>query len=170
MPELHVILEGDGAWPDLAERLSAPRHERKRAPVIHLGNDAPPIQMSGLEDGMSSGAPSVIFRLDLPDGTTVLAETSWRLFAYAFWAFAARFGEERPDLTGMEVIGDWTGAGPQKLRVLPGDEPWVVCELCGKKREVDPADPETAREALQWLYRHFQEEHPGWTPPAQVSG
>lgn len=81
MPELKVILNGDGCWPDLAERR-----------VVHLGNGAPPIQVAGLEGGMTSGAASVSIRVDLPDGTVVVAETSLRLFLAAAAALSARFG------------------------------------------------------------------------------
>lgn len=74
MPLLKILLQGDGAWPDLADR---------RDDVVHLANDAPPIQVSVLDDGMESGAPSVSIRIDLPDGTIVIAETSLRLFLNA---------------------------------------------------------------------------------------
>lgn len=78
---LTVKLNGDGAWPDLAQ-----------ADIIHLGNDAPPIQLSALPGGMASGLPSVAIRIDLPDGRTVIAETSMRLFVSAADALAARYG------------------------------------------------------------------------------
>ncbi len=48
-----------------------------------------------LPAGMSSGAPSVMIRLDLPDGRIVLAETSAALFVSAGAAVrgaAARLG------------------------------------------------------------------------------
>ena len=83
MIELIVILEGDGAWPDL-----------KGKEFIHLGNDAPPIQVAILDTGMSSGRPSIGIRIDLPDGQVVLAETSARLFVTAGRAISAKF----PDL------------------------------------------------------------------------
>jgi hypothetical protein len=43
---------------------------------------------------MASGKPSVMLRIDLPDGRVVLAETSLRLFAAAAHAFASNY----PDL------------------------------------------------------------------------
>ena len=78
---LTVKIDGDGAWPDLAGK-----------EVIHLTNDAPPIQISALPDGMASGRPSVAIRLDLPDGRTVIAETSMNLFLSAADVLRARYG------------------------------------------------------------------------------
>lgn len=46
-----------------------------------------------LTDGMKSGLPAVIVRVDLPDGTFVVAQTSLRLFQAAAIAFKARYGE-----------------------------------------------------------------------------
>jgi hypothetical protein len=81
---IRVNVDGDGAYPDLVGR-----------EVIHLGNDSPPIGITGLEGGMASGAPSVMIRLDLPDGRTVLAETSLKLFLTAAEALMARYGDPR---------------------------------------------------------------------------
>jgi hypothetical protein len=75
---------GDGAWPDLKEKA----HEGK---LIHIG-DGSVIGVGGLAGGMESGAPSVMLRIDLPSGETVLAETSLRLFLLAAEALRARFG------------------------------------------------------------------------------
>lgn len=71
MPAIDVILR-EPAWPNL-----------DRAKIIHLGNDAPPIGLAGLVGGMQSGRPSVVLRIDLPDGRVVLAETSLRLLVTA---------------------------------------------------------------------------------------
>lgn len=46
-----------------------------------------------LTKGMESGLPAVIVRVDLPDGTFVLAQTSLRLFQAAAIAFKARYGD-----------------------------------------------------------------------------
>ncbi len=80
MIEMTVILEGDNAWPDLRDK-----------PLIHLANNAPPIQVAVLDAGMTSGHPSVAIRIDLPDGQTVMAETSARLFVSAGRAIEAKF-------------------------------------------------------------------------------
>jgi hypothetical protein len=78
----HIIIEpnGDGAWPDLKDR-----------PFHHLAEGAAPIRVAFLDGGMRSGRPSVAIRLDLPDGQTVVAETSGRLFAAAARALKAKF-------------------------------------------------------------------------------
>ena len=46
---------------------------------------------AALDGGMASGKPSVCFRIDLPDGRTVLAETSARLFVMAAAAIVGRW-------------------------------------------------------------------------------
>jgi hypothetical protein len=77
---IDLRLDGDGAWPDLIDR-----------GVIHLG-DGTTIGMCVLPGGMTSGRHSVSLRLDLPDGNVVVAEASWRVFALAVQAIAARYG------------------------------------------------------------------------------
>jgi hypothetical protein len=79
---LDLHLNGDGAFPELADG-------RK---VHHLGNGAK-IAVASLEGGMQSGMPSVCFKFDLEDGSSVLAETSWRLFWAVAVAFRAKYGE-----------------------------------------------------------------------------
>jgi hypothetical protein len=83
MKQLNIILNGDNAFPDL---------DRDR--VIHVGNDGPPIEVAVLAGGMTSGRPSLMIRIDLPDGQTVMAETSARLFCTAARAIMGRY----PDL------------------------------------------------------------------------
>jgi hypothetical protein len=46
-----------------------------------------------LKNGMESGRPSVAFRIDLPDGDVVIAQTSARLFCVAAKAIMARHPE-----------------------------------------------------------------------------
>jgi hypothetical protein len=83
MISMTIVLDGENAWPDLKEK-----------PVIQLGSGAPAIQVGVLDAGMKSGRPSVAFRFDLPDGQTVIAETSARLFVTAARAIEAKY----PDL------------------------------------------------------------------------
>jgi hypothetical protein len=66
--KLTVIPNVEGAFSDLADR-----------PFIHLGEGAE-IAIGRLPGGMDSGRSSIVFRFELPDGQTVLAETSMRLF------------------------------------------------------------------------------------------
>lgn len=76
---MSVNLNGDGAWPDL-------RSKR----IIHL-DEGETIQVCALDGGMASGKPSVCFRIDLPDGRVVLAETSARLFVMAAAAIVGKW-------------------------------------------------------------------------------
>jgi hypothetical protein len=78
-----ISLSGDNAWPDLQDK-----------DIIHLANGAPPIQIAVLEGGLTSGRPSVAIRIDLPDGQTLVAETTARLFCTAARAIQAKY----PDL------------------------------------------------------------------------
>lgn len=78
-----IILNGDNAWPDLQDK-----------DIIHLANDAPPLQVATLDGGLASGRPSVAIRIDLPDGKTIVAETTARLFCSAAKAIQAKY----PDL------------------------------------------------------------------------
>lgn len=73
----------DPVWPDLAGEK-----------IVHLGTGARPIELAVLDAGMQSGKPSVVLRIDLPDGTHVVAETSARLLCTAARAINARY----PDL------------------------------------------------------------------------
>jgi hypothetical protein len=86
VPSIDLHLSGDGAFPELKGLIGTDQ-------VIHLGNDAPAIGIGVLEGGMTSGMPSVCFRLRLPDGRFVLAETSARLFVTAGRAIEAKFPE-----------------------------------------------------------------------------
>lgn len=83
MPYLRVKTEADGgAWPDLAD---------KRDRVIEV--DA--AEVCGLSRGMESGKPSVAMRLDLPDGRTVIFQTSLQLFLTAADVLKAYHGDPR---------------------------------------------------------------------------
>lgn len=86
MTMLRVMLDGEGAFADLAG---------KEDKVIHLTG---PFVVAALEGGMKgSGAPSVAIRIDLPDGRTVIQETSLKLWYTATRALKGKFG----DLGGM---------------------------------------------------------------------
>jgi hypothetical protein len=75
---------GEPAFPDIKDG----------ARVVHLGPGAQPIRVAVLDEGMQSGRPSVAIRLDLHDGTIIIAETSARLFCAAGRAIVAKY----PDL------------------------------------------------------------------------
>lgn len=82
MPVMNIILE-EPAWPELLDP------GRK---VVHTKTA---IGVAALTGGMTSGKPSVAFRIDLPDGTTVIAETSLALFLTAADALKAKYGDPR---------------------------------------------------------------------------
>lgn len=77
---MSVILNGDGAWPDL------PTGDKLIS--MELGD------LAVLNKGTTSGKPSVAFRLDLPDGRTVVAQTTARLLVSAARMIEAKY----PDL------------------------------------------------------------------------
>lgn len=77
-------------WPDLESRIQSQDPDL----VVLMGPEAPSLNLLVLEAGMTSGKPSVTFRLELPDGKTVLFETSARIFCTAANAIQARY----PDL------------------------------------------------------------------------
>lgn len=85
MLQIDIKLDGEGAWPDLAEKA-------RRDQLIHLGNGTS-LGLAALQAGMTSGRASVAFRFDLPDGRSVLAETSLRALYSATKALVLRFGE-----------------------------------------------------------------------------
>lgn len=80
MLHMGIILEGDDAWPELAEK-------KMEGTLVHVEDS---ITVARLARGMHSGNSSVCIRLDLPDGKTVLAQTSMALFLGAADAFRAR--------------------------------------------------------------------------------
>lgn len=82
MPQLHISTEGDNAWEDLKEHPEL---------IIHTTDDW---SVAALSQGMNSGRPSVAIRINLPDGTVVIAETSMRLFLGAARVFQGRYGPE----------------------------------------------------------------------------
>ena len=84
MLAMSVILE-EPAWPDLADKMDR---------VIHLAQGTE-IAVTGLDAGMVSGKPSVTLRLDLPDGSIVIAETSMALWLTATDMLRSRYGDPR---------------------------------------------------------------------------
>lgn len=53
------------------------------------------MRIAGLSAGMTSGAPSVMIGVELPDGTKVIAQTSLKLLLVAAAALVARHGDPR---------------------------------------------------------------------------
>lgn len=80
MLALHLILE-EPAFPDLSA------HPER---IVHVTT---PLSITGLAGGMGSGKPSVALRIDLPDGRSVVAETSLALLLTAVRGLVARYGD-----------------------------------------------------------------------------
>ncbi len=77
-PELVVTLNTEAnPWVDLMDK-----------PVV----EAVLKRVGGLPAGMKSGAPSVFFLVEMPDGTQVVCETSWKLLYWATSALAGAYG------------------------------------------------------------------------------
>jgi hypothetical protein len=95
MVGLDVNLRGDAAFPELAgvSRITAVLQSDIKPPthMFHLGTSAPTIQLAVLEGGTAKGLPSVVMKIDLPDGQVVLAETTARLFCTAGRMITAKY-------------------------------------------------------------------------------
>jgi hypothetical protein len=84
MQVIDLSLHGDGAFADLADK---PQEQILKLP------DGWPIQIATLDGGMASGNPSVMIRIDLPDGKVVLAETSVKLWQMCAAAMRGKYGD-----------------------------------------------------------------------------
>jgi hypothetical protein len=84
MPVLKLKMEGDGAWPDMVDKLTEGK-------VIRSED----IELAVLKGGMASGKPSIAIRINLDDDSVVFAETSLALFLSAADAFKAKYGDPR---------------------------------------------------------------------------
>jgi len=78
MPVLRILMDADG----MADTKDPDK-------LIMLDT---PITVGFLKGGMESGKASVAFMFDLPDGKTVIAQTSMDLFLTAARAYCAKFG------------------------------------------------------------------------------
>jgi len=78
MIALDLILEGDGCWADLKEKGWI---------------EGKLVAIAALPKGTAEGNPTVALRIELPDGRTVLAKTTLRLFGQAAAGFRGRYGE-----------------------------------------------------------------------------
>jgi hypothetical protein len=83
MPSIRILLNAEGSLDGVDP-----------AKVIHVQEQ---ITIAVLPGGMDSGKESVSILIPLPDGRTVLAETSLQLFQATAKAFAARYGWRTDD-------------------------------------------------------------------------
>lgn len=79
MIDLKIVLDAQGAWPDLVDA--------EQGQLERIG---------ALPGGMASGKASVAVVVRLTDGRLVLAETSLDLFLGAAAALRARYGGNEP--------------------------------------------------------------------------
>lgn len=160
MAILDIRTDGDGA---LSEMVGATTEAevtamRERGELIDLGDDDT-IVLTGLPNGMQSGAPSVALAFKLPDGKVVIAQTSWRLFATGFHQLAGRFDTPYPDLKGMDIVVDSTRTTTE---IVGDDEPqWMECVFCGERQDFPPQSAGTQpMEPMWWLHEHARTKHP----------
>jgi hypothetical protein len=88
MTVIELQLDGRGCWPDLTELEESGRLIDVMLSTSRLG-------LALVPGGMSSGAASVTIRVDLPDGRTVLTQTSLALLATSVRAMEARAANGR---------------------------------------------------------------------------
>ena len=95
MLHIDLRLHGDGSWPDLKDL-------RERGQVIDCSENES-IGLAFLAGGMLSGAPSVMFRLPLPDGRVVLFQTSFALLETSVRAIQGRVAYLRDQVENHDV-------------------------------------------------------------------
>ena len=87
MTMIHLLLDGDGAFRDL---------QGKEDQVIDLADK--PFTVAALDQGTAGGNPSVMIRLDLPDGRVVLQQTTAKLWITVARALRGRWPDELGEL------------------------------------------------------------------------
>ena len=102
MASLTVKLHGDSAWPDLVAKQAA-------GTLLNAMGEAVRWELAALPGGTAAGRASVSLRIDLPDGRTLLSETTLRLLYSAVRAIVAAHGE--PWMQRQMRIGSLDPAG-----------------------------------------------------------
>jgi hypothetical protein len=82
---IEVRLDGDGAWPDLAQMPEANK--------IYMEDST--LSIACLKNGMTSGRPSLVMRINLPDGRVLIFQTSMRGFLSAASIVATGYPPEK---------------------------------------------------------------------------
>jgi hypothetical protein len=100
MPSIHIILDGDGAFPEMKQAMID-------GTLIEIDPNVE-MKIAALPGGMQSGNPSVALCIPLPDGRLVYAQMSLRMLLFAADAFKARHGDPR---TGQPGFGTKGGVG-----------------------------------------------------------
>ena len=84
MIPLEIVMDGTGILKDVpADKFIETRSK---------------VTLAALPRGTAKGKPTIAIIFELPDGTTVMAQTTMALFHAAAKAFAARFGWQDTDL------------------------------------------------------------------------
>lgn len=148
MPSLRIVLEPEQLGLGL----------EYTGQVIHLGDDAE-IVITGLPDGMQGGKPSMAFAFKLPNGDLVVAETSWRLFASAYLAFRAKFGEA--EFEGMRFEMPDEG---RAIELVASEKPFVQCGSCSWRLDGENTGASVTH-LMREYERHYRKKHRGITPP-----
>lgn len=78
---INVILDGDGCWPDLQDKMDQ---------IVNIGA----VQIATLMEGTVGKNPSVALRFDLPDGTPVIAQVTAREFMGAMKILQSKYRRE----------------------------------------------------------------------------
>lgn len=84
MPALNILLDADGAWKDLTGSGGQPLRDDVSWNRHHT------MTFARLPMGTHEGNASIAIRLDMSDGSVIIAETTERLFLAAADAFRAR--------------------------------------------------------------------------------
>lgn len=86
-PALQVVLEAEpGLWGDLAEK--------REAGTLVDAREADAMTFATVRGGMASGLPLLMVRIDLPDGRTIVAQTSVAALLAAARLVAGRHAQE----------------------------------------------------------------------------
>lgn len=130
MPEIGIVLQ-EPAWPDLVAT-------NRRGNIIHLTNK---FEVTGLRGGMASGLASVAFRFDLPDGRSVIAETSLRALYNATQTLALNYGEP-----WMQMRTESDAVRQLEIAVKHLGQQLVECQ----RRHGEPAKIDMAAADAEW--------------------
>lgn len=96
MPQLKIVMDAEGAWPDLRKKLA-----NGKAKWLSTEGE---LALGVLPHGMKSGQPSVAIRIDLPNGHTVVAETSAKVLVAAAQSIMAAYPALAAESVGIQVI------------------------------------------------------------------
>jgi hypothetical protein len=117
MPGMVINVEGEGgAYETIFKRYRN---------TVELPHDIP-VRVETLDNGMTSGAPSIGFIIELPKpGLVVIAQTSVKLFQMCAFVTLSKYG----DLTEGSVLGTFTQGGTANLTLSTA----AACPACNRQ-------------------------------------